>query len=557
MRRDTGNLYAPQAQARVLRSTTMNAPPAAPSDAPAVATGPWSPLAQAVFRRVWLATVVANLGGFMNGVGAAWLMTTISPSPDTVALVQTMSTLPVLFLALPAGALADIVDRRRLLIGSLAWILLVAALTAFIAWRGTMTPAMLLVLTGAVGVGLAFMMPAFSAVVPELIPRPQLRPAIALNGIAMNASRSVGPALAGLMLALAGAWTVFAGHALLVAIAVIMLLGWRHTAPVTPKAPEQLVGAIVSGVRYVWHTRALRAVLTHGTLFFFAAAASWALLPVIAHRGDAGPEVYGMLLAAIGIGAVLGALFMPRLHGYGTQNQVLAGAEVVYALCLAVLASVTNWWVVGIAMLVKGATWMVIITTIQTTLQSRLPGWVRARVLGISQMSVMGGLAIGSFLWGHVATWVSLGFALGCAALAVFAAALLGPRLPREETSDVWSMPGEPWPMPQVQIADLDRDKPALVSVEYHIDPARAEAFDALMRRVGASRKRNGAIYWQLLADVSVPGRYIEAFADPTWEDHLRHHARVTKFDELLMDQVREFHIGTEPPKITHYMAAE
>jgi MFS family permease len=530
-------------------AATGSAPPPAPT------TGAWAPLRLDVFRRVWLATVVSNLGGFMNGVAAAWLMTSLAPTPDMVALVQTMSTLPVLLLALPCGALADIVDRRKLLIGSQIWILGCAALAATLSATGHMTPALLLVLTGAVGVGLAFMFPAFSAIVPELIPRPQLRAAIALNGIAMNASRSVGPALAGLMLAVAGAWSVFASHAVLVAVAAVMLFRWQRPPPPEGKAPEQLVGAIVSGVRYVWHTRALRAVLTHGSLFFFAAAASWALLPVIAHRGDAGPGVYGFLLALIGIGAIAGALLMPRMQQLTTQNRILAIAEIAYAACLATLALVQSWWLVGLAMFMKGVVWMTIITMIQVSLQSRLPGWVRARVLGMSQMSVMGGLAIGSFVWGHLAALASVPVALGIAAVAVVAVALLSPRLPTEDTTNAWSTPGEPWPMPRIEVDAMDMDKAALVSVEYRIDPARAEEFVRLMRRLGASRKRNGAVYWALLSDVSVPGRVVETFADPSWEEHVRHHERVTKFDEQLMAEVLAFHEGASPPKVTHYLA--
>src|SRR6266436_1435225 len=294
---------------------------------------PWSPLRNTVFRNLWIASIVSNLGTWMHDVGAGWLMTSLSSSPLMVALVEAADSLPVMLLAMPAGALADIVDRRRLLIGVQIYFLFVVSALAMLTWLELTTPWALLSFTFAVAVGTALAMPAWAAVVPELVPRDDLQSAIALNSIAINVSRAIGPAIAGVLVATVGAWLVFALNALSCLGILAVLLHWRRERRKSALPAERFLSALRVGLRFITHTRSLQAVLIRGAAFFFFAAATWSLFPVIVRRElGRGPEVYGLLLTCIGAGAVAGAMLLPRLRARISRDALVAGSSALYAL---------------------------------------------------------------------------------------------------------------------------------------------------------------------------------------------------------------------------------
>ena len=287
----------------------------APAPAALPAASPWSPLKHRLFRFVWLATVVSNIGTWMQDVGVGWLMTTLAPAPIMVALVQTATTLPVVLLVLPAGALADIVDRRRYLIAVQVWMLVVSATLGALTFAGITGPWLLLAFTFALGLGTALMMPAWAAITPELVPKADLQAAIALNSVGVNLSRAVGPAIAGVIVSAVGSWAVFMLNALSYVGVLAVLVWWKPEERVQKLPVEHFAGAFRAGLRYAWHAPALKAVLVRSAAFFIFAAATWALFPLIVRQElGRGAEIYGALLACIGVGAVSGALFLPKLR---------------------------------------------------------------------------------------------------------------------------------------------------------------------------------------------------------------------------------------------------
>src|SRR5438552_8963977 len=390
---------------------------------------PWSPLRNTLFRNLWIASIVSNLGTWMHEVGAGWLMTSLSSSPSMVALVEAADSLPVMLLAMPAGALADIVDRRRLLIGVQIYFLFVLSALAMLTWLELATPWSLLGFTFAVAVGTALAMPAWAAVIPELVPRDDLHSAIALNSIAINVSRAIGPAIAGVLVAAVGAWLVFALNALSCIGILVVLYGWRREHRKSSLPAERFVSAIRVGMRFVTHTRALQGVLIRGVGFFLFASATWSLFPLIVRKElGRGPEVYGVLLACIGIGAIAGAMALPRVRAKVSRDALVAGASVLYALAALALAHVQNLALLMLAMLATGVAWISILSALQVSAQLTLPEWVRARGLAAFIVVFMGGMGLGSVLWGQVATAIGIPSALTAAAAARHAGAKIGNR---------------------------------------------------------------------------------------------------------------------------------
>src|SRR3569623_650555 len=346
----------------------------------AIATAAWAPLQHRVFRMLWFASIISNIGSWMHEVGAGWLMTSLAPTPLMVALVQAATTAPVFLLAIPAGALADIVDRRRHLIVAQTWMMITASVLGVLTLAGWITAPLLLLLTFSLGVGTAMTMPAWGAIVPELITRPQLPAAIALNSVGMNISRTVGPALAGVIVAATGPGAVFCLNALSFLAVLLALRSWQRPPRKSDLPAERQIGAIRAGLRYARHSPELRAVLTRGIGFFVFASASWALLPLIVRQELAsGPGTYGAFLACLGIGAVCGALLLPRLHGRITRDKLVAGATVLYAIAMLALAHSGNVQAAGFAMLLIGLAWISVVSSLMTATQPALPSGVRAR----------------------------------------------------------------------------------------------------------------------------------------------------------------------------------
>jgi MFS family permease len=525
------------------------------SSPPPTVRSPWSPLQNALFRSLWIATIVSNVGGWMQDVGAGWLMTSLSPAPSMVALVEAADSFPVMLLALPAGALADIVDRRRLLIAIQVYLLVVAGTLGVLTWLQITTAWLLLGFTFALGVGGAMMMPAWSAIVPELVTSDEMPSAIALNSAAINASRAVGPAVAGVLVAMVGAWLVFVLNALSCIGILAALLRWRREHRKSTLPAERFLSAIRVGMRFVMHTHALQVVLIRGAAFFVFASATWSLFPLIVRRElGRGPEIYGLLLTCIGAGAVAGALLLPRVRAKISRDALVAGASALYALAALALAHVQNIGLLAVAMLATGVAWIGILSALQVSAQMTLPEWVRARGLAAFVVVFMGGMALGSVLWGQVATQIGIPAALTTAALGIVLCIGLTWRykLGHHEVLDF--TPSLEWPAPLLAEIPAPDSGPVMVTIDYHVQPAKRVEFVAAMQAVREMRRRNGAYFWELFHDSANPTHFVECFMDESWLEHLRQHERVSVADREIQQNAKRFLIEGTQTKSRHLL---
>ncbi len=512
---------------------------------------PLAPLHRPVFRMLWTTWLMANICMWMSEVAAAWMMTSLTTKPIWVALVQTAATLPVFLLGLPSGALADGLDRKRYFLFTQLWVAAVATLLSAVIFLDVMSPPLLLVLIFANGIGMAMRWPVFSAIVPELVPRPQLPAALALNGVSMNASRIIGPLLAGALIASAGSAWVFLFNAVLSIVAAFIVSRWKREHIPNPLGRERLGSAMRVGLQYVTQSYLLKGVLLRISIFFFHSTALMALLALIA-RGmqDGGAGTFTVLLASMGAGAIASTAFLPRLRGRFSRDGLVFRGAAVQAAAMAVMAVTHELWIAVPAMFLGGAAWLTVANTLSVSIQMGLPDWVRARGMSIYQMSIMGGSAAGAAIWGQVATWTSVPISLGIAACSgVLAMAAANRWMPDAGLEDDLT-PKRIFPAPS--IPEPPRHGHVMVHIEYLIDPARAAEFRLLMLGdVRRGRLRNGALSWELLHDINEPGRFIEAIVDESWTDHLRRFDRVTATDVALRDRKLAFHLGTEPPRVS------
>jgi MFS family permease len=501
---------------------------------------------------------VSNLGTWMHEAAGAWMMTTLAPSPLLVALMQTAASLPFFLLAFPAGALADIIDRRRLLLWTQTWMLVSAAALGVLTLAGLVTPSMLLGLTFTLGIGSAMTGPAWQAITPELVSRSDLPAAITLGGVAFNLGRAVGPALGGLAVAALGPGVVFLLNAASFLAVLVVLARWRRTAPQFSAPPEHVLGAMRAGARYVRHSLPLRTVLTRSASFVVFASAVWSLLPLVA-RVLLGLNAigYGLLLGCLGVGAVLAGATLPELRQRLAIDGLIAGATACFALASVTIAIVRQPIVAGFVLIVAGAAWMTVMASINTAAQTSVSGWVRARALAVSLLVIQGSMAGGAVVWGSVAAHTGLPAALLIAAGGMIAGLLLVNRfqLGASEGLDLTPAPGA---SPPDVAGDLGVDGgPVLVTVDYQIDPERADEFVAAMRHLGRVRLRDGARRWGIFQDATDPARFLETFTVESWAEHLRQHERMTISDREVQAIVRSFHVGEEPPVVTHLIAAQ
>ena len=518
----------------------------------AASLSPLAPLSVPVFRMLWLTWVAANTCMWMNDVAAAWLMTTLTTSPILVALVQSASTLPVFLLGLPSGALADILDRRRYFIATQFWVAAVALVLCVAILAGGMTAPLLLALTFANGIGLAMRWPVFAAIVPELVSRPQLPAALALNGVAMNASRIIGPLLAGAIIASAGSAWVFVLNAVLSVVSGLVIMRWKRVHVPSPLGRERLVSAMRVGLQFVRQSPRMRAVLWRISIFFLHATALLALLPLLAKGLEGGGAgTFTLLLASMGAGAITAALFLPRLRQAMARDVLVMRGTMLQAAATGVMAVAPNVYVAVPAMFVAGMAWITTANSLSVSAQLALPNWVRARGMSIYQMAIMGSTALGAAVWGQVATVTDVHVSLGIAAATGVVAMALVRRLVADRSMEEDLSPSHAFKAP---VADSPPGAGHLVvTIEYFIDPARAAEFRAVMQESRRSRLRQGALGWQLLHDISQPARYVERIEDESWTEHLRRFDRVTASDVALRDRKLAFHVGDVPPRVTRW----
>ncbi|MGI5396271.1 MFS transporter [Streptomyces sp. CA-251251] len=513
----------------------------------------WAPLAVRMFRALWIAQLVSNTGSWMQTVGAQWLL--VGHSAALVTLVQTASSLPVVLLALPSGALADRYERRKVLLAAQFAMLAVSAVLTVLAFRSMLSPGLLLALTFLLGCGTALMGPAWQAVQPELVEREQLGQAAALGAVNMNLARAVGPALGGAVVATAGAGWVFAFNALsYLGIAAVLLLWRRPTTPQPTGGSQGLIAAVQAGRRYVWHAPGVRRVLLRTALFIPGGAALWSLLPLVANRSlELGSGGYGILLGLVGVGAVVGAFALPvTRHRLGPNGILVAGAG-VFAVTLVVLATVQVPWLAAAALLPAGLAWISVLSTLNAAVQQRLPGWVRGRGLAIYLVVFQGGQALTAPLWGALADGLGLSVALLIGAGLLVGSALSVRYRPLHDANGMDPSLSDHWPVPSLMFEPEPTDGPVLVSVTYRVAPPDRAAFAARMRHVARSRLRTGALTWGLFQDGGDPERFIENYLVASWSEHqAQHHSRLTADDRIFEEHARALLVAGTAPEVTH-----
>jgi len=517
-----------------------------------------SPFRHRAFAVIWAASVISNVGTWMYAAASGWLMTSLNPDPLIVSLVQVASGLPMFLIAIPAGALADIVDRRRLLIAGEAANTAIAAIFAALVAFGLVTPLVLLLFAFLIAAFAGMTMPAWQSVTPSLVPKQDLQAAIAANSIGFNISRVIGPALGGLFTSAFGIAAPFWVNAAANLGINGGLLWWRpHWRGGARLPAERFRRAIRTGLRHARHNRHLRATLFRSIGFFLFASAYWALLPLIARNQIAGgPDVYGLLLGAIGAGAIAGTFALPYAKAKLGADRLVAAGTAGTALALVLFGLARNLPTALAASLLAGAAWIAALSALNVSAQVALPDWVRARGLAIFMTAYFGAHTVGSALWGQVATLSSVPLAHFIAAAGALLVIPLTSRWHLLGGGEIDLAPSLHWPAPIVS-HDIEQDRgPVLVTVEYRIDPAKRQAFLAALDRVSHERRRDGAYRWGVFEDTADPARFVETFLVESWLEHLRQHERVTNADRVLEDEVRRLLCEGEP-KVTHLVAAE
>ncbi|XXF80132.1 MFS transporter [Myxococcaceae bacterium GXIMD 01537] len=524
-----------------------------PSDAPAV--GAWAPLRHPGFRGLWLAVLTSNIGTWVQDVSASWFMSEQTDSPLMVAAVQSATTLPVVAFALVAGTLADIVDRRRYLLGAQLWMLCVTTVVALLAHAGRLDAGSLLLLTFALGTGAALAMPAQAATTADLVPRPLLASAVALSSIGVNIARSIGPALGGLVVARFGAAWAFSLNALSYLGVVLVLWRWRPVKAPSTLPAESFGGALRAGLRYAVQAGEFRSVLVKSACFFVFASALPALLPIVVRQQlSAGAGTFGMLLGFIGAGAIGGAIAMPRLRERFGADRLVPAATLLYACTMLALAGIRDLRLLCVAMLVNGMCWLTVLSLLQTAAHVSVPGWVRARALSLYIVVFSAGMAGGSLLWGTLAQHAGTGMALTVAAVSVVLAGVFSLRFRLSVAMARDTTPSAHWPRPAVA-AEIDHARgPVLVTVEYLIEPEDFAEFLHHLHLLGGTRRRDGAVQWGVMEDAAQPGRFLEYFVVDSWLEHLRQHERVTHEEQRLQDTIRALHRDAQPPSVRHFV---
>jgi MFS family permease len=535
--------------------TRTSGKPALAAERPGGPPSPWRPLRTPLFRNLLLADVMSDIGTFMQSVGAAWLMVSLGAGPMYVALTQTASALPFFVFALPAGAIGDIVDRRKLILYTEFWMVGVAMVLAVATIAGFMTPWLLLGLTFALSAGDAIETPTWRAILPELVKKEDLAAASALNGIEFNFARAVGPALAGLIIAVAGVGAAFTLNVVSFFGVILLVARWKRPTRRRSTPPETVAGATVAALRYVRYSPSLRGMMFRAGLTMFFASALLALMPSVARSVSNSPTGYGILLGCFGAGAVLGALTMQPARARWSTEAVASGGVAILGLMTIAAGFLHAMVVLAATMLVAGAAWIVFISLVSALMQSLAPDWVRARVLAVFMLVFQGGLAAGSALWGAVAVRAGIQHALLWAGLGIMMTAALGlvAKLP-DTTTDV--SPWNHWRMPAI-VADVRPDfdeGPVLVTVEYRVNLDQAGKFLGAIHEYGRVRRRDGAFRWGVFRDLEDAERYVETFLVSSWAEHVRQHERSTKADREVEERLRTY--VTDVPNVRHLVAA-
>jgi MFS family permease len=489
----------------------------------------------------------------MQSVGAAWLMTSLTDSPLDIALIQTASALPFFLLALPAGSIADIFDRRKLILGTELWMLAIAAVLTVTTIAGAITPWLLLLLTLGLSVGDAVEAPAWRAILPELVEKDDRPAALALNGIEFNLARAVGPGLAGLIIAGVGVAVTFALNALSFLGVIFVVAKWKRPVRKSKLPVETFQGATSAAIRYVRYSPGIRTLLLRSAFLIFFTSSFWALLPTASKELSRGPVAYGFLLGFFGVGAVLGAVVLQRARSKLSTETTLSIATAAFAAVLLSTSLLRTPVILCVVMLFGGASWTVFMSIFNVMVQNLAPDWVRARVLSVYLFVFQGSVAVGSTLWGFTALHTNVHVTLAFAGIGTGACILLQPlfRLPNTSVDlSTWNH----WRRPTM-LEEPDPDQgPVLVTIKYVVDPAKAPEFLHQIYKYQRVRRRDGATRWGVFFDTEAPDVYLESFLVDSWAEHERQHDRFTLADRELERRVLSY--ALKPIEVKHYIHA-
>jgi len=517
---------------------------------------PWTPLRNSrVFFFLWIATLVSNIGTWMHDVAAGFLVTTLTDSEFIVALMQTAFSLPAFFLLLPSGALADILDRRLYLLTAILGQTVIAALLGFLTLTGLIEVWSLLLLTLLLGVGTAMVMPAWQSIIPEVVRKEDLAGGIALNTMGMNISRVLGAFIAGVILAMAGPGAVFVTNAVTFTFIIIVLVRWKRSPLDTALPPEPLLPAVKTGFRYARHSQALLFSIYRSIGFYFFASVMWALFPLIARDLlNADEFMYGMLFGFISIGAIINALFIPRLRARFNNDQLITGASLVFATGMIITAMTQVYVIALFTLALCGSAWITVMTAAQTAAQTALPNWVRSRGMGVFLTFFMGSLAIGPAVWGGLAQATTIPTAIYVSSTCLVLAAMLTRRWPVSSNEGLDHTPSRHWKQPEPAITIDHGQGPVMVCITYQVkDNARTD-FLLAMEELGKARRRDGAWEWNVMENIRQFGSFQEFYLVETWLDHLRQHERISKQDAMIQARIREYLVEGTLPDISHYI---
>jgi len=515
----------------------------------------WSPLAHPQFRAIWIASVASHVGSYMTDVGQGWLMQSLTPSPLIVSLLLTAESIPFFALGLPAGALADIVDRRRLLVVTQLAMAAAMGTLAVVTLLGVVTPWLLLALAFVLGVATALNDPAWYSVVPEVLPKEELAAGVTLSGVGMNVARTLGPALGGFVVAAAGPGVVFVIDALSFLAVVAALLAWRRERATTVVPAERMLGAIRAGVRFARNSDALRRVLLGVFGFMACGSGIMALMPVLGRETGRGAVGFGLLLGSLGIGAVSGATLLPRLRARVAAEKLVAAGALVFAAVAIGAATLRSLGLLCPLLMLGGVAWISVLSTLTVAAQNASPAWVRSRALAVYLIVFQAGIAGGSVLWGVVASHSGLSTAyFGIAGGLLLAAALSARlRLSADETAD--HTPAHHWADPVVDGEPPLEAGPVMIQVEYCVEPQHADAFRAAMLELGRQRRLHGVDRWWILRDSADPSHFVETWIEATWAEHLRYHERVSVSHREVEQRVQSL-ARKDPPIRTRHLVA-
>ncbi|UPL50043.1 MFS transporter [Hymenobacter sublimis] len=527
-----------------------------PTPAPEVQPTLLTPFTYSLFRAIWIASVVSNVGTWMQNVAGVWLVTTLTSSALLVALMQTATSLPAFLLSMPAGAIADLIDRRRLLLFTQGFMAVVALLLAALTLLGEVSALSVLGFTFLLGIGAAINAPVWQTATIELVPRRVLGFAITLNGVSNNIARAIGPAIGGAIITYYSPGWVFLVNAVSFVGTFAVVYAWKREAEVASGPAENLTGALRAGMRYVQYSPAIYAVLFRTFAFAFGASAMWGLLSVVtARRLHLSSDTYGVLLSWLGAGAITGAFLMGRAGNRLTFNQrVLLGSAVFVGTNVALALVPSVYWLYPV-MFISGIAWLMAMTSFSTTVQLHVPKWVQARVVSMYMLVFQAGLALGSMVWGELADRTTLETALLATAAWMLLSLLLAIPFPMRSAEGLNLEPAGHWPAPTVA-TDIDPDDgPVVVMIEYEVALADQPAFRVAAAQLTRLRLRDGSLRAGVFTDLAQPTRITEFFYVATWGEHQRQHHRFTKEDQAVEAHVRQFHAGPEPPRVTHFLA--